>query len=86
MSSDDLDRASAAYDAAEESYLAALRTGAGDAELLALAAEVAAAARAWELRDIPEPKVAGISRYYDLPEVLSTLWADIAEAYRQRGP
>jgi xanthine/CO dehydrogenase XdhC/CoxF family maturation factor len=80
------ERAWAHYDEAESAYLTALSGGVAERELAALAQDVAAAASASELADRRlEPTEPGIQRYYDVPEVLSTLWADIAAAYERRG-
>lgn len=85
MSDDASDKASANYDRAERAYIVALASGADDAALRSLARQVADAARTWESVDNAAPNSSdGISRYYDLPEVISTLWRDLADAHDQR--
>jgi hypothetical protein len=80
-----LDEASASYDSAEKAYLEALAAGAEEQRLGDLARDVAEAAQAWEAADnnalAPSPTV---QRYYEVPEVLASLWADIVAAYDQR--
>jgi hypothetical protein len=85
VSEEPIDQASERYDRAEQTYLAAIATGAGDGELRALARQVAEAARAWESADVAaDAPPEGVTRYYEAPEVLSTLWRDVADAYDRR--
>lgn len=85
MSDDAIDQASKQYDRAEQTYITALASGAEDATLRALARQVAEAAQAWESADnaAAEP-LSGVTRYYDAPEVVSSLWRDLADAYDLR--
>ena len=85
VSGDPLDQASEQYDRAEQAYLHAIASGADDTALLGLARQVAAAAQALESADnAADPPPARIPRYYHVPEVLSTLWRDVADAYDRR--
>src|SRR6478752_9320612 len=85
VSDDPTDKASDQYDRAEQAYITAIASGAGDSALRGLAQQVAQAAHAWESADnaADEPP-GGVTRYYVLPEVLSTLWSDLADAYDRR--
>jgi len=43
------------------------------------------AEQAWEVADdAAPPSPQGITRYYDPPEIVATLWRDLAEAYDRR--
>lgn len=84
-SSDPVSEASDLYEDADQSFIAALASGADDETLHTLAAHAAATAKAWERADVAAgPPAEGIQRYYDAPEVLATLWSDIADAYGRR--
>jgi hypothetical protein len=84
MTEDAVDRASQAYDVAEKAYIEALASGAEEALLRSLARVVADAARSWEAMDNAIAPPNGIDRYYDVPEVVSSLWRDLADAHDQR--
>jgi hypothetical protein len=46
---------------------------------------VAEAAQGWESADnTAAAPLRGITRYYDPPEIMSTLWPDLADAYDRR--
>jgi hypothetical protein len=62
-----------------------LAGGVEEHPLLGLVEVVVEAADEWEkaARNAPELS-AGVSRYYDLPEVLATLWRDLEAAYQDR--
>ncbi|MGJ7440550.1 hypothetical protein [Aquipuribacter sp. MA13-6] len=80
------DQASERYDSAEQTYMSALASGADDATLRTMARQVAEAARAWERADASAVPPADVTRYYDVPEVVSSLWRDLADAYDRRAP
>lgn len=85
MSEDAADRASDQYDRAEKAYLSALASGSDDEQLWSLAKDVTDAAKAWESADYAAAQPpSGITKYYDPPEILATLWRDIADAYGLR--
>ncbi|GAB2699538.1 hypothetical protein [Thalassiella azotivora] len=87
MSDDAIGQASEQYDRAEQTYMSALAAGADDATLRTLAKQVAKAAQAVQSADdAAAAPLPGIARYYDVPEVLSTLWRDLSEAYDRRVP
>ena len=80
-----MDRASREYDEAEGAYLSALAAGADDEHLRTLARRAADAARAWDLADhAAPPPPDGIQRHYDAPEIVATLWRDLADAHDRR--
>ena len=77
------------YEAEEERYLTAIAGGANDAEVAAAAAKVAAAAAAvdraevgFDISTLSDGTV--VNKFYDVPEVLSTLWLDISTAHARR--
>lgn len=87
VSEDEIDQASQLYDRAEQAYITAIASGAQEAALRSLAREVAEAAQAWEAADnAADAPASDVTRYHDAPEVLSTLWRDLAEAYDRRTP
>jgi hypothetical protein len=80
-----LEAASAAYGEAEHTYIEALAAGADDQALQGLLARVVETANAWEIAEHETPPLPeGLTRYYDLPEVVATLWRDLADAHKQR--
>jgi hypothetical protein len=80
-----LEAASATYVRAEQAFIAALAAGAEEPALLGLVEQVVAAADEWEKADRSAPPLTqGLTRYYDLPEVLATLWRDLETAYQAR--
>ncbi len=85
VSEDAVDQASEQYDRAEQAYITAIASGADEAALRSLVRHVAKAAQAWESVDneTGAPPTA-VTRYYDAPEILATLWRDLADAYDQR--
>lgn len=85
MDDDAIDRASQLYDHAEQAYITGIASGAPIAELRRLARDVAEAARAWEVADnTAGSPPTNVTRYYDVPEALSTLWRELADAYDRR--
>jgi hypothetical protein len=78
------DDAARLYGSAEQAYLEALAGGADDERLEALSRQVHEAAKQWEVADLSVPELPGIQRYYDPPEVLATLWRDVAAAHQRR--
>lgn len=86
VSDDPIEQASGQYDQAEQAFLQAVASGEADHVLRRLAQEVAVAAQSWNSADAAEDgPPTGTTRYYDVPEVLSTLWRDFADAYGRRG-
>jgi hypothetical protein len=82
---DPIDQASEQYDRAEQAYINAVASGAEDTALRSLARQVAMAAQAWESADnAADAPPSQVTRYYDVPEILSTLWRDLADAYDRR--
>jgi hypothetical protein len=80
-----LEAAAAAYGKAEQEFISALAAGADDRALHDLVSGVVKAADDWETADREAPLSSqGVTRYYDLPEVVATLWRDLAEAYQRR--
>ena len=77
-------QANEAYETAEQAYLAALASGAEEGTLRTLAQRAVGAAKEWESVDAAVPPLADMTRYYDAPEVLATLWSDLADAYERR--
>jgi hypothetical protein len=85
VSDDAIDQASERYDRAERAYLTAVASGVDEAALRSLARDVALAAQSWESADnAADPPSSGVTRYYDPPEILSTLWRELADAYDRR--
>lgn len=84
VNEESVDQANGAYDQAEQAYLAALASGADEAELRSLAQSTARAAKEWESVDASVPPPVDVARYYDAPEALATLWRDLADAYDRR--
>lgn len=85
VSEDAVDQACEEYDRAEQAYITAIASGAAEPTLRGLAKRVAEAARSWELADnAADPPPSDITRYYDVPEVISTLWRDLADAHERR--
>jgi len=85
VSDDAIDQASQQYDRAEQAYITGIASGAEDATLRSLARHVALAAQAWESADnAADLAPSEVTRYYDAPEILSTLWRDLADAYDRR--
>jgi hypothetical protein len=85
VADEQVDRASEAYDRVEQEFIAALASGAAEQTLRELVLRVADASRTWEEADhAAAPPPPGISRYYDVPEVVSTLWRELAAAYVTR--
>ena len=79
-----VDDASAAYDQAEQAYVTALASGGDGVTLRSLARRTADAAQAWNSVDADAPPPSDIARYYEAPEVLATLWRDLADAHERR--
>jgi hypothetical protein len=77
-----------AYDTAEAEYLRLLREDSARHLLASAARQVRDAAERWEAADnkraFTRPDQASYSDYDDVPEVLHTLWTDIAAAYEGR--
>lgn len=85
VSDDAIVQASEQYDRAEQVYIAAVASGADEATLRSFARHVAVAAQEWESADNgADAPPSGVTRYYDVPEILSTLWRDVADAYDRR--
>lgn len=92
-SDEEVAAASARYQAAEAEYLWLLRSRSKHDVLGAAARQVRNAAERWDdsdnrrafaRSDAHEEPVGCSADYYDLPEVLHTLWADVAAAYDGR--
>ena len=84
VNEESVDDANAAYDQAEQDYLAALASGGDESTLRSLARTTADAAQAWNSVDAAVPPPSDTARYYKAPEVLATLWRDLANAYERR--
>lgn len=66
-------------------YITAIASGAEAVTLRSLAMHVAEAAQAWEPADNgADASPSDVTRYYDAPEILSTLWRDLADVYDRR--
>lgn len=80
-----LEAAAAAYDRAERAFIAAVAAAAEEHALLGFVEAVVQAADEWEKAARSAPPLSGsVTRYYDLPEVLATLWRDLEAAYQAR--
>ena len=85
VSGDAVDQASKRYDLAEQAYIAAVAAGAQDQALRRLARDVVEAAQTWESADSAAGAPPdGVTRYYDAPELLLSLWRDLADAHDRR--
>jgi hypothetical protein len=85
VADEQVDRASDAYDRVEQEFIAALASGAAEQSLGELVRRVADASTTWEEADrAASPPPPGISRYYEVPEVVSALWRELADAYVTR--
>ncbi len=76
--------ASGAYESVEKEYLEALAAGADEDRLRSLASRAAEAAKSWETADYAVASKPSVERYYSVPEVLWSLWVDVAAAYERR--